>query len=93
MLTAKQVVNPVVNLTTAYEGQVHIVVHALARVTDGWEKAEATVKELLRIEGKVFAFKRLSSAVDGVFRAIAEFCDVNSSFTAVSKLHGIKHEV
>ncbi|KAJ2895913.1 Meiosis protein mei2 [Zalerion maritima] len=80
------------NLTTIYEGQVSIVIHAGGPVKDEWKKAEATVKTLLSVHGTLFAFERISSPADGVFRATAEFCSVSSSLTAVSTLNGINYE-
>ena len=93
LLTHDKMANPMVNLTTAYEGQVSVVVHATAEVSDGWKKAERVIKKILQGEGDIFAFKRISSTVDGIFRAVAEFSDINSSLTAVSRLDGLILEV
>ena len=68
-------------LVLAFPGSGFSFAYAQAQV-------EAVVYNFLRGEGELFAFQRLNDSTQGLFKAIAEFSDVDVAVTVVSKFNG-----
>ena len=51
-------------------------------------QVEAIVYNFLQGEGELFAFQHLDDSTQGLFKAIAEFSDVDVAVTVVSKFSG-----
>lgn len=49
---------------------------------------EAIVYNFLQGEGGLFAFQRLNDSTQGLFKAIAEFSDVDVAVAVVSRFNG-----
>lgn len=49
---------------------------------------EAIVYNFLQGEGELFAFQRLNDSSQGLFKAIAEYSDVDVAVAVVSKFNG-----
>lgn len=87
---SKQIAYPGTSVDPVSEGQLLV----LAFPGSGYafpyaqSQVEAIVYNFLQAEGELFAFQRLNDSTQGLFKAIAEFSDVDVAVAVVSKFNG-----
>jgi hypothetical protein len=84
---ALQIVNPGARPATSYEGQLRLLAIYRPNFSVGSNRAEELIRQLLRNEGDIFAFRLDSGLENNTIRATVEYADTNVALEAMSKYH------